>query len=186
MEVDDDEDDFQQLVAAIHRNSRGYQDYWAWKDKPVAERSAVKEAFLAAGYAVDDVYSAEDPPDCWMMIGPTRMSVEHTELVSEKALRQTLKTGRHHYRPWNDEGFRDAISARVAAKSSNLHRYRDDYDENWLLIVSDEYDLDAGRVSDWVSQLNFDLRGFTGALLALSYHPAPEGGYTPVFRLRAE
>lgn len=168
------------LIELIRQNVRSFQGYWAWKDKPVAESSSARDVLGAMGLDVTEVHLGDDPPDCWFKSQGKRVSVEQTELVSEEALHTSLRSGQHHYRLWNENDFLDEISNRISKKSSNLSRYQSEFDENWLLIVTDEFELSAIRVEGWLKS-GLDHCGFDRVLLALSYHPSENGGFIPVF-----
>lgn len=179
-----DEED--ELTETARRNLRGYNDYWAWKDKTAMERGAVRDALTSAGFPITQVHLGEDPPDCWVELDGRQVSVEVTELVCSKALKATFasETKENHYRLWDEGAFRESIAAMVTAKSDKLKAYDARYDENWLLIVTDEFDLYEARVAEWLRDQCTGLRGFTRVLIALSYHPSTEGGHIPTFFLR--
>ena len=62
--MDDDDNDYD-LGALILANTREWNGFWFWRDKPVGERGAAREVLEAAKVEVTDLRSLDqDPPDC--------------------------------------------------------------------------------------------------------------------------
>ncbi|MCB1516156.1 MAG: hypothetical protein KDJ19_00860 [Hyphomicrobiaceae bacterium] len=182
-----DDDLSEEELALIRGNVRGYQDYWAWRNKPIAETGAVEEVLEALEGRVCEVthMGKDDPPDCWFEKDGTKISVEHTELVCQEALEETLKTGIHCYKVWDESDLIQELGERIRKKAEKLAKYSDKYVENWLLVVTDEFELNEPRVSDWLSANSLDLCGFTKVIFALSYHPSEDGNCRiPVFLIQ--
>ena len=72
--------------------TRGWQDYWDWKDKAVKECGAVKDVLEAAGVQFTGLRSCEDdPPDCEAFIDGQWSGIEHSELVCQKNLELNIQ-----------------------------------------------------------------------------------------------
>src|SRR4051812_13709495 len=80
---DDDADDMRSFRALIEANVRGWNSYWAWRDKPIGERGAAHEILEGAGVHVVGLVSrqpGQDPPDCEATLDGLFSGVEVTEL----------------------------------------------------------------------------------------------------------
>ena len=92
------DDNFKQLVL---ENTREWNGFWFWRDKPVGERGAARNILEAAGVEVDGIKSldlGQDPPDCEAMLDGKWSGVEVTELVHRPALERSIKAVRQRSR----------------------------------------------------------------------------------------
>src|SRR6478609_5633006 len=85
-----EQDEFIELIKANYRSSNGY---WAWRDKPIAERGAAHEILQEAGFDVANLVSrpGAEPPDCEATLDRQLSGVEVTELVHQKTLKRNIK-----------------------------------------------------------------------------------------------
>src|SRR2546422_11570731 len=82
------------LAEIIKANQRGYNDYFAWKDKQTAEWGAANEILTAAGIAFEGLVSrpeGQDPPDCEALVDGELVGIEVTELVHQRAMERSLR-----------------------------------------------------------------------------------------------
>jgi hypothetical protein len=79
--MDDDDNDYD-LGALILANTREWNSFWFWRDKPVGERGVAREVLEAAKVEVTDLRSLDqDPPDCEATLDGQFSGIEVTELV---------------------------------------------------------------------------------------------------------
>ena len=57
MADDQDDDDLRESFRLIRENSRSWNPYWAWRDKPVMERDAAHEVLTTLGLEPVDLRS---------------------------------------------------------------------------------------------------------------------------------
>jgi hypothetical protein len=109
------------LDALIEANVRGWNGFWAWGDKPIAERGSARQILEQGGVHVVDLVSrdaGQDPPDCEAMLDGLFSGVEVTELVHHPTLERSLKAiklrkaGKEAYFDWD----RDALLSLIDAK----------------------------------------------------------------------
>jgi hypothetical protein len=80
------EDDLLKLIEA---NTRPWNSFWSWRDKPIGEHGAASEILQRAGVDVLGPTSRsqkENPPDCEGTLDGQWSGVEVTELVHRKTL----------------------------------------------------------------------------------------------------
>ena len=164
--------------------------YW----RRLQERQVVAEwgRSLAAeeGVCVGNVQSnLSDPPDCYVQMNEKPYGVEVTELVKGEILRAIAmhRDGRREYssgdkfsdQEWTQAEFIGALTDRIARKDrAGLSSPGPEY----LLIFTDEPELNPECVSDWLSGSNFRAERLSAVYLMLSYWPTRNDHY-PVFRL---
>jgi len=191
-----DDESFRALIEA---NVRGWNGYWAWRDKPVAERASAKQILEQGGVHVVDLVSrdsGQDPPDCEAILDELFSGVEVTELVHRPALELSLKAielrkaGKKPTRPeayfdWDRDALLSMLQALIDAKDQPSKQKGGPYKRYVLVIHTDEFFLDRDTVSRFLEGASFRATFVTDVFLGLSYHPSvePEGGYCPVFRL---
>ena len=74
---DDNDDDLERLILA---NTREWNVFWFWRDKPIGERGVAREIIEAAKVEVTDLKSLEqDPPDCEATLDGQFSGIEVTE-----------------------------------------------------------------------------------------------------------
>ena len=189
--MDDDEnltdEDFKQLVLA---NTREWNSFWSWRDKPVGERGIARDVLEAAGIQVDGLRSLDpDPPDCEAILDGQFSGIEVTELVHRPTLERSIKAVRQRsrgeepqkpeaYFVWGRDDLFAALQAILAAKdAATLKR---PYEQYVLVIHTDECFLDSHNVERFLMAAQFSTSLITHAFLGLAYEPSK--GY-PVFRL---
>lgn len=174
----------EESVRLIKANSRPWNGYWAWKDKPVGERGAAEEVLAAAGENVVDLRSrTDDPPDCEAVIDGRLCGIEVTELLHRKTLEQSLKGNGQHF-VWSRESLLEEIQGRIDEKDRKKVK-GGPYGRYILVMVTDEMFLTRDAVEEFLAGARFRAGRITDVYLGLSYHPGPEpeGGSCPVFRL---
>ncbi len=193
-----DNDDYD-LARLIEENSRPWQGYWYWRDKPVAERDAAYTVLSEAGFDISDLRSrtdGEDPPDCEAIVNGLRCGIEVTELLHKPTLEQSIqakrarKAGREPaageaYFVWEREDLVAEIQ-RLIARKDKAKPKGGPYARYFLVIVTDETYLDRFSVADFLQGATFQAGLITDVLLGLSYHPSSEldGGSCPIFNLQ--
>ena len=82
------------ILRLMEENGRPWLGYWAWKDKPIGERNAVREAFAGIGLEPTGLQSlgdGQDPPDCEVIVDGRLCGVEVTELVHARTMKRSIK-----------------------------------------------------------------------------------------------
>ena len=181
------DEEWEESIRLIKANSRPWNGYWTWADKPVGERGAAEDVLAAVGLNVVDLRSrpeGQDPPDCEAMIDGKRCGIEVTELVDQKTLERSLKGQGQHF-VCTQESLLEEIQKRIDRKDQTAKVKGGPYHRYILVIVTDELFLSRDAVEQFLAGANFRAGLITDAFLGLSYHPssAPEGGSCPVFRL---
>jgi hypothetical protein len=93
---DDDDGD---LGRSILANTREWNSFWYWRDKPVGERGITRDILEAAKIEVTDLRSPDkDPPDCEAMLDGQFCGIEVTELVHQRVLERSIKAVRQRAR----------------------------------------------------------------------------------------
>ncbi|MGO4512678.1 hypothetical protein AB4Z51_37385 [Bradyrhizobium sp. 2TAF36] len=93
---DDDDDDLGRLILA---NTRKWNSFWYWRDKPVGERGIAREVLEAAKAEVTDLRSVgQDPPYCEATLDGQFSGIEVTELVHRPTLERSIKAVRQRAR----------------------------------------------------------------------------------------
>jgi hypothetical protein len=182
-----DDDDFKQLVLA---NTREWNGFWFWRDKPIAESGIARDILEGAGVQVDGLKSLEqDPPDCEATLDGQFSGIEVTELVHRPTLERSIKAVRQRSRgeePQKPEAYfiwdRDELVAAlqkllVVKNSAKLKR---SYEQYVLVVHTDEFFLDSASVERFLRGASFKTNLINRAFLGLSYEPGK--GY-PVFEL---
>jgi len=189
MTEDDDDDD---LGRSILANTREWNSFWFWRDKPVGERGAVYEILEAAKVRVTDLRSLDEdqqPPDCEAMLDGQLSGIEVTELVDQPTLERSIKAvrqrsrGEEPQRPeayfrWDRDSLIAGLQERLDVKNSKPPKRS--YESYVLVIHTGEYLLDGDTVESFLQGANFKTSIITRAFLGLSYHP---GKGCPVFEL---
>jgi hypothetical protein len=181
--------------------TRGWQDYWHWKDKPVQELDCARTVLEAARVKIAQLRSREEkdqPPDCEAFLDDQWSGIEVTELVDQPILEQNLiRAGRERAagrvllsgvdREWGRDDLLEAIQSRIARKDAAKVK-GGPYQRYVLVMVTAETFLARDYVDGFLKDAEFRARRFTHAYLGLDYHPADpitgEGGGNPVFELR--
>jgi hypothetical protein len=90
------DDDFERLVLA---NTREWNGFWFWRDKPVGERGVARNILEAAKVQVNDLRSRDhQPPDCEATLDGNFSGIEVTELVHRPTLERSIKAVRQRSR----------------------------------------------------------------------------------------
>jgi hypothetical protein len=187
----EDHQDEPSLAGIIKANVRGWNSYWSWKDKPVAECGAARDVLAAAGIAFEGLAQGQDPPDCEAVVDGPLAGIEVTELVHQKTLERSLKAqreraeGREPQKPeayfvWDRDELLRALQSRISAK--DVEPKGGPYSRYILVIHTDEMFLEAAKVEHWLTDATFPTKRITDVLLGLSYDPGR--GCCPVFKLR--
>jgi hypothetical protein len=176
--------------------TRGWQDYWDWKDKAVKECGAVKDVLEAAGVKFTGLRPCkDDPPDCEAFIEDDWSGIEQSELLCQKNLEVNIRDLRR--RPanaplkltgldaeWPRQSLITAIQSRIDDKDVS---YRSGYKRYVLVLVTAEMNLYRLHVDECLDGVNFKSKFITDVFFGLAYHPADPGtgmgGGIPVFRL---
>jgi hypothetical protein len=187
--TDDDDDDDADLKGLILANTREWNGFWFWRDKPVGERGAAREVLEAAKVEVTDLRSLDqDPPDCEATLDG--QGIEVTELVHRPTLERSIKAVRQRargeeppkpeaYFNWSRDDFVDALQKLLDVKNSKPPARS--YEQYVLVIHAAEFFLDSGTVERFLQGARFRSGLITRAFLGLQYEPAK--GY-PVFELK--
>jgi hypothetical protein len=199
---DDPADDMRSFRDVIEANVRGWNSYWAWRDKPIGERGAASEILEGAGVHVVGLVSREpgqDPPDCEATLNGLFSGVEVTELVHQPTLERSLKAiklrkaGKEPIFPeayfvWNRDALLSMLQALIDAKDQPAKQKGGPYQRYVLVICTDETFLDGDTVRRLLEGALFRATFITEVFLGLSYRPSaePPGGRCPVFRLSIE
>jgi len=185
--TDDDE-----LGSSILANTREWNSYWIWRDKPVGERGAVRDILEAANIQVTDLKSLDQhqqPPDCEATLDGQLSGIEVTELVDQPTLERSIKAVRQRsrgeeperpeaYFRWDRDSLIAALQQLLDAKNSKLPKRP--YQRYVLVIPTDEHFLDSDNVEGFLQGARFKTSIISRAFLGLSYH---SGKGRPVFEL---
>jgi hypothetical protein len=182
-----DDDNFKRLILA---NTREWNGFWFWRDKPVGEHGAARAILEEAGIRVDDLRSLDqDPPDCEATLDGQFSGIEVTELVHQATLERSIKAVRQRsrgeepqkpeaYFDWDRDDLIAALENILLLKNSAKPRLS--YERYVLVIHTGEYLLDSDRVKRFLKGATFSTSLITHAFLGLSYEP---GKGCPVFEL---
>jgi len=192
--MDDDNRKPGELARIIQANSRPWNGFWYWRDKPVGEHGAAINILEAAGLDVRGLKSAQDPPDCEGFVDGVWSGVEVTELVHETTLRRSIKATKQRaagiepdrpeaYFVWERDDLLTAIKS-VIERKDGADLKGCSYDRYILVIHADEFFLDNDRVEHFLNDATFTANLITDAYLGLSYDPKLQR--YPVFRLQIE
>jgi hypothetical protein len=187
----DSSDDLNRLILV---NTRPWNKFWSWHDRPVGEHGAAQEVIKAAGFKVQRLVSRErgqDPPDCEAMLDDKWSGIEVTELVHELTLRRSIKAitqraagmlpeHQEAHFVWERDDLLDAIDLRLNNKDRAKPK-DSSYEQYVLIIYTDEMYLDRERVGRFLKDAAFRTKLITHAFLGLSYDPTCKG--YPVFGL---
>ena len=176
--------------------TRGWQDYWDWKDKAVKECGAVKDVLEAAGVQFTGLRSCEDdPPDCEAFIDGQWSGIEHSELVCQKNLELNIQELRKRaakappkltgpFAEWPPKSLLAAIQTRIDEKDVS---HKLEYERYVLVLVTAEMLLYRAYVEGCLDGAKFRAKFITDVFFGLDYHPADpltgKAGGVPVFRL---
>jgi hypothetical protein len=182
------DDNFKQLVLA---NTREWNGFWYWRDKPVGEHGVARNILEGAGVQVDGLRSLDqDPPDCEATLDGQFSGIEVTELVHRPTLERSIKAVRQRsrgeepkkpeaYFVWGRDDLVEALQKMLDVKNSK--KPKRSYERYLLVIHTDEFFLDCDSVGRFLKGASFNTSLITHALLGLSYEPGK--GY-PVFPLK--
>jgi hypothetical protein len=184
MNVDDASDPIAEMM---HMKTRGANDFWFWKDKPIRELGAAQEVLSSAGLALEQLRSrgdGEDPPDCEAIIGGQRWGIEVTELVHRSTLEATIQGNGRYFR-WDQNDLRTEIQKLINRKDKPTAVKGGPYDRYFLVIFTDEFFLNAETVGRFLRGATFHAHAglITDAYFGLSYEPRFNGGLYPVLSL---
>jgi hypothetical protein len=185
MKSEDDIDlDVRDLHDVMRANTRGANEYWYWRDRPIMELGIAREVLSASGIKLNDLSSRgrEDPPDCDAIIDGERCGIEVTELVHEKTLKKTIE-GSPQYFLWDRNDLLSTLQRLIDRKDVPEKIKGGPYARYILIIVTDEFVLGQDEVSAFLEGARFKARIISDAFFALSYHPSHNGGSCPVFQL---
>src|SRR5712671_1036974 len=158
------------LAEIIEANDRGYNGYWAWKDKPTAEWGAANEILTNAKIAFEGLVSVPErrqPPDCEALVDGQLVGVEVTELVHQRAMERSLKAQKQQkqqkqekqgqelekpefYFVWDRAELLRALQALIDRKDG-AEPQGGPYSRYFLVIHTDETLLDAESVKQWLT-----------------------------------
>jgi hypothetical protein len=184
-----DDDNFKQLVLA---NTREWNGFWFWRDKPVGEHGVARNILEEAGVQVDGLRSLDpeqDPPDCEATLDGKWSGVEVTELVHRATLERSIKAVRQRslgeepqkpeaYFVWDRDDLVNALQKMLDVK--NPKKPKRSYERYVLVIHTDEFFLESDSVERFLKGAVFNTSLLTRAFLGLSYEP---GKGCPVFEL---
>jgi hypothetical protein len=192
---DEENDECCSLGEVIEANTRPWNGYWSWRDKPIAERGAAQEILAAVGITFDGLVSrpeGQDPPDCEAIVEGQLAGIEVTELVHEGTLKRSLKVQKERklggeprkgeaYFVWERADLILALQTRISAKDQAKLK-AGPYRRYILVIHTDEMFLDATKVKEWLADATFTANRISNVVLGLAYEP--ESKCCPVFNLR--
>jgi hypothetical protein len=196
--ADDDDQDWASVVRA---NTRPWQSFWYWRDKPIGEIGAARLVLTASGLKVGEDLrsrSPDDPPDCEGTVDDQWCGIEVTELVHEGILKRALRAIRERLAgkiPEKPEGHfvwnKDTLAAKLKEIIHEKERQAKSmkggpYSRYILVIVTAEMFLYRDAVEAFLRGTSFQASLITDAFLGLDYHPdanARSGSY-PAFRLQ--
>ncbi len=93
--MDDDDNTASPSTAQLDRreligtNTRKWNSFWYWREKPIMESGAALALLEAANIRVEQLVSREpghDPPDCEALLDGRWSGIEVTEVVHQRAL----------------------------------------------------------------------------------------------------
>lgn len=184
------EDDLSKL---IETNTRPWNSFWSWRDKPIGEHGAASEILQRAGVNIVGLTSRpqnEDPPDCEGILDGQWSGVEVTELVHQKTLERSIKAvkqraaGREPERPeayfaWGRDDLTAAIQVLIDGK--DVARLKGGPYERYVLVIhTDEFFLSRETVNHYLRGVKFRCQLITDVIIGLSHEP---GFGIPTFRL---
>jgi hypothetical protein len=182
-----DDDDFKRLVLA---NTREWNGFWFWRDKPVGEHGVARNILEEAGVQVEALRSLDqDPPDCEATLDGHFSGIEVTELVHRPTLERSIKAMRQRSRgeePQRPEAYfvwgRDDLVAALQRllDVKNSARLKRSYEQYVLVVHTDEFFLNSSNVESFLKSARFNTDLITRAFLGLSYEP---GKGCPTFEL---
>jgi len=182
-----DDENFEQLILA---NTREWNSFWFWRDKPVGESGAARNILEAAKIQVTGLKSlVQDPPDCEATLDGQFSGIEVTELVHRPTLERSIKAVRQRSRGeepekpeayfiWDRDYLVEVLQKLLDVKNSKTPKRS--YEGYVLVIHTAEYLLDSNSVERFLKGASFNTSLITRAFLGLSYEPGK--GY-PVFEL---
>jgi hypothetical protein len=180
----DDDDDNSDLGSLILANTREWNSFWFWRDKPVGERGAALEILGAAKVQVADLKSLDqDPPDCEGTLDGQLSGIEVTELVHRSTLERSIKAVRQRargeepgkpeaYFNWSRDALVDALQKLLDVKNSKPPARS--YEQYVLVIHTAEFFLDSGTVERFLQGASFSSGLITRAFLGFRMNPAAE------------
>ena len=183
----DEVGEFNHLILA---NTREWNGFWFWRDKPIGECGAARNILEAAGLQVDGLTSvAKDPPDCGATLNGQFSGVEVTELVHRPTLERSIKAVRQRargeeprkpeaYFDWDRDDLIAALQSLLDLK--NERRPKRSYEQYVLVVHTDEFFLCRESVERSLKGATFNSSFITRAFLGLSYEPVDR---YPVFEL---
>jgi hypothetical protein len=178
--VNDDDDNFEQLVIA---NKREWNSFWFWRDEPVGESGAARNILEAAGVQVDDLRSLDpdDSPDCEATLNGQFSGVEVTELVHRPTLERSIKAVRLRSRgeePQKPEAYFDwdhddlIVALQKLEDVKNSAKLKRSYERYVLVIHTDEFFLDSENVKRFLKGASFNTNLITMLFLVCRMSPA--------------
>jgi hypothetical protein len=177
-------------------NVRSWDNFWHWRELPIAEHGAATVILRHAGIKVGALRSRppnQDPPDCEGMLDRKWSAVEITELVHRPTLERSIKAqrqraaGREPEKPeayfvWDRDDLIDAVQKQIDVKDKKKLK-GGPYERYVLVMHTDEFFLEGARVSEFLIGAKFHCQHITDAILGLSYEPKFGGKCYPTFRL---
>lgn len=159
-----DEEIGQRITEALEED-RGHNDYWKYApNEDVEEAGIVREFFRASGLA-DEGYGKvvprgeNDPPDCEAVNSEAdTIGVEVTELIDQSVLEENVKRNSSSglvEAEWNQEKFARKLRERVKEKDG-ADLEGGPYAEYFLIVHTDEGNLEHGKVRSWVEDMEFE------------------------------
>jgi hypothetical protein len=158
--------------------TRGWQDYWHWKDKPVHERASARTVLEAAGVKIDELRSRNhDPPDCEAFLDGQWSGIEVTELLDQPTLEQSIRARRERDAgkiPERSYGSATTLSQPFNVDEKDIaHKVKGGpYQRYVLVILTAETFLAREYIQEFLKDAEFRARLITDAFLGLDYHPA--------------
>jgi hypothetical protein len=159
-------DDLRLTIAA---NTRPWDRFWTWRNKPVGEHGAASEILRQAKMKVGELVSRrDDPPDCEGMLDRQWSAVEVTELVRQPTLERSIKAikeraaGREPEKPeayyaWDRADLLRALQERIDFKDA-ITLKGGPFERYVLVIHTDEFFLRSATVGKFLEGAKFSAR----------------------------
>jgi hypothetical protein len=158
------EEDYTGFEPVIRQNTRGANEFWFWRNKPVMEAGIAREVLAAAGVDVQQLRSrGDDPPDCEAIIEGLSWGIEVTELSDQQTLESTIRGEGQYF----SETFCAELQRLIDRKDQPKVK-GGPYDRYILVVATDETYLCRDEVENLLQGATFRAKFNTDAYLGLS------------------